>query len=75
MTYSRREIQSMLAEIGVRPRKSLGQNFVADPNLVRRIVRLAEIAAGDRVIEIGAGLGSLTLALLETGADPAGLYP
>ena len=49
MTYSRREIQSMLAEIGVRPRKSLGQNFVADPNLVRRIARLAEITPGDRV--------------------------
>ena len=58
----------MLAEIGVRPRKSLGQNFVADPNLVRRIARLAEINPGDRVIEIGAGLGSLTLALVEAGA-------
>ena len=58
----------MLAEIGVRPRKSLGQNFVADPNLVRRIARLAEIEPGDRVIEIGAGLGSLTLALVEAGA-------
>ena len=68
MTYTRREIQSMLAEIGVRPRKSLGQNFVADPNLVRRIARLAEITPGDRVIEIGAGLGSLTLALVEAGA-------
>jgi 16S rRNA (adenine1518-N6/adenine1519-N6)-dimethyltransferase len=68
MTYTRREIQSMLAEIGVRPRKSLGQNFVADPNLVRRIARLAEIEPGDRVIEIGAGLGSLTLALVEAGA-------
>jgi 16S rRNA (adenine1518-N6/adenine1519-N6)-dimethyltransferase len=68
MTYSRREIHSMLAEIGVRPRKSLGQNFVADPNLVRRIARLAEIEPGDRVIEIGAGLGSLTLALVEAGA-------
>ena len=68
MTYSRTEIQRMLAEIGVRPRKSLGQNFVADPNLVRRIARLAEITPGDRVIEIGAGLGSLTLALAEAGA-------
>ena len=68
MTYSRTEIQRMLAEIGVRPRKSLGQNFVADPNLVRRIARLAEITPGDRVIEIGAGLGSLTLALVEAGA-------
>jgi len=58
----------MLAEIGVHPRKSLGQNFVADPNLVRRIARLAEISPGDRVVEIGAGLGSLTLALVEAGA-------
>jgi 16S rRNA (adenine1518-N6/adenine1519-N6)-dimethyltransferase len=68
MTYSRTEIQRMLAEIGVRPRKSLGQNFVADPNLVRRIARLAEIGPGDHVVEIGAGLGSLTLALVEAGA-------
>lgn len=59
----------MLAEIGVRPRKALGQNFVADPNLVRRIARLAQIEPGARVIEIGAGLGSLTLALVEAGAD------
>ena len=68
MTHSRRDIQRLLAEIGVRPRKSLGQNFVADPNLVRRIARLAEVADDERVIEIGAGLGSLTLALVEEGA-------
>lgn len=47
----------------------MGQNFVADPNTVRRIARLAEVGPGDRVIEIGAGLGSLTLALVEAGAD------
>ena len=69
MTHSRREIQRLLAEIGVRPRKSLGQNFVADPNLVRRIARLAQINDGERVIEIGPGLGSLTLALVEEGAQ------
>jgi 16S rRNA (adenine1518-N6/adenine1519-N6)-dimethyltransferase len=68
MTHSRREIKRLLDEIGARPRKSLGQNFVADPNLVRRIAKLASIARGDRVIEIGAGLGSLTLALVEAGA-------
>src|SRR5262249_4133594 len=51
------------------PRQSLGQNFVADPNTVRRIARLAEVRPGDRVVEVGAGLGSLTLALAETGAD------
>jgi 16S rRNA (adenine1518-N6/adenine1519-N6)-dimethyltransferase len=68
MTHSRREINRLLTEIGVRPRKSLGQNFVADPNLVRRIARLADITPGERVIEIGAGLGSLTLALVDAGA-------
>jgi 16S rRNA (adenine1518-N6/adenine1519-N6)-dimethyltransferase len=46
----------------------LGQNFVADPNTVRRIARLAEVGPGSSVLEIGAGLGSLTLALAETGA-------
>ncbi len=46
----------------------MGQNFVCDANTVRRIVRLAEVAAGDQVVEIGAGLGSLTLALVEAGA-------
>ena len=50
------------------PRKALGQNFVADPNTVRRIVRLAGVAAGTRCSRSGAGLGSLTLALAETGA-------
>ena len=49
--------------------RALGQNFVADPNTVRRIARLASVGGGDRVLEIGAGLGSLTLALLETGAS------
>jgi 16S rRNA (adenine1518-N6/adenine1519-N6)-dimethyltransferase len=46
----------------------LGQNFVVDPNTVRRIARLAGVGPGDAVVEIGAGLGSLTLALVETGA-------
>jgi 16S rRNA (adenine1518-N6/adenine1519-N6)-dimethyltransferase len=53
---------------GLTPSRALGQNFVADPNTVRRIARLAEVGEGDRVVEIGAGLGSLTLALVETGA-------
>lgn len=53
----------------LRPGRALGQNFVADPNTVRRIVRLARVAEGDRVLEIGAGLGSLTLALAEAGAS------
>ena len=54
---------------GLAPRRDLGQNFVADPNTVRRIAHLAGVGPGDHVVEIGAGLGSLTLALAETGAD------
>lgn len=50
---------------GVRPSKSLGQNFLVDPNTVRRIVRLAEVGGEDRVLEVGAGLGVLTVALAE----------
>lgn len=54
---------------GLRASRALGQNFVVDPNTVRRIARLANVGEGDLVLEIGAGLGSLTLALLETGAE------
>lgn len=68
MTHSRPRIQQLLGDAGLAPRRDLGQNFVADPNTVRRIASLASIGAGDRVVEIGAGLGSLTLALAETGA-------
>lgn len=69
MTLTAREVSDLLASHGLRPSRALGQNFVADPNTVRRIARLAAVGRGDRVIEIGAGLGSLTLALAETGAD------
>ena len=68
MTHTPTTIRRLLAEHGLEPSRALGQNFVADPNTVRRIARLADVGAGDRVIEIGAGLGSLTLALRETGA-------
>ncbi|HVM66810.1 MAG TPA: rRNA adenine N-6-methyltransferase family protein, partial [Acidimicrobiales bacterium] len=68
MTLTRRQIAALLADHGLAPRRSLGQHFVADPNTVRRIARLAGVGPGDRVVEIGAGLGSLTLALAETGA-------
>ena len=54
---------------GLHPSRALGQNFVVDPNTVRRIARLAGVGPGDLVLEIGAGLGSLTLALAETGAE------
>src|SRR5579871_1718143 len=69
MTLTRRQVSALLHEHGLAPRRALGQNFVVDANTVRRIARLARVAAGDRVVEIGAGLGSLTLALAETGAD------
>ncbi|GAC1318872.1 MAG: 16S rRNA (adenine(1518)-N(6)/adenine(1519)-N(6)) -dimethyltransferase RsmA [Acidimicrobiales bacterium] len=68
MTLSRRDVNDLLAAHGLAPSRALGQNFVVDPNTVRRIARLAAVGPGDRVIEIGAGLGSLSLALLETGA-------
>ncbi|HLX88576.1 MAG TPA: 16S rRNA (adenine(1518)-N(6)/adenine(1519)-N(6))-dimethyltransferase RsmA [Acidimicrobiales bacterium] len=68
MTLTRRELADLLEAHGLHPSRALGQNFVADPNTVRRIARLAELAPGEPVVEIGAGLGSLTLALAETGA-------
>lgn len=68
MTHSRPHIHDLLGSVGLAPRRDLGQNFVADPNTVRRIARFAEVGDGDHVVEIGAGLGSLTLALAETGA-------
>jgi 16S rRNA (adenine1518-N6/adenine1519-N6)-dimethyltransferase len=59
----------LLSSSGVRPSKSLGQNFVVDPNLTERIARLAAVGPGDQVLEVGPGLGSLTLALHATGAS------
>lgn len=53
----------------MRPSKALGQNFLADPNLARAIVADAGIEPGDRVLEVGAGLGSLTVALAAAGAE------
>jgi 16S rRNA (adenine1518-N6/adenine1519-N6)-dimethyltransferase len=69
VTLTRREASDLLEGSALAPRRALGQNFVVDPNTVRRIARLARVGHGDRVLEIGAGLGSLTLALAETGAD------
>jgi len=57
-------IRELAARLGLRPRKQWGQNFVIDANTVRRIVRLADLGSRDVVVEIGPGLGSLTLALL-----------
>jgi 16S rRNA (adenine1518-N6/adenine1519-N6)-dimethyltransferase len=61
-------IRDLAARHGIRPTKSLGQNFLIDPNLARAIAADAEVAPGDRVVEIGAGLGSLTVALAAAGA-------
>jgi len=69
VTHSRTRIHDLLGDSGLAPRRDLGQNFVADPNTVRRIAHLASVGPGDHVVEIGAGLGSLTLALAETGAE------
>lgn len=59
-------VRELADRLGVRPTKQWGQNFVVDANTVRRIVRAAQVAEQDHVVEIGPGLGSLTLALLET---------
>jgi 16S rRNA (adenine1518-N6/adenine1519-N6)-dimethyltransferase len=58
------EVRSLAASLGIRPTKSLGQNFLHDPNTIRRIVRTAELSPDDVVVEVGPGLGSLTLGLL-----------
>ncbi len=62
------EIRDLATLLDVQPTKKLGQNFVVDANTVRRIVRLAKIESGDEVLEVGPGLGSLTLGILEAGA-------
>jgi 16S rRNA (adenine1518-N6/adenine1519-N6)-dimethyltransferase len=59
----------LLAAHGVRPRRELGQHFLTDPNVVRKIVTAAEVWPGDRVLEIGAGAGTLTRGLAATGAS------
>ena len=69
MTHTPATLAALLDQHGLGPSRALGQNFVVDPNTVRRIARLAGVGPGDHVVEIGAGLGSLTLALAETGAD------
>jgi 16S rRNA (adenine1518-N6/adenine1519-N6)-dimethyltransferase len=61
-------VRALAAGLGLHPTKRLGQNFVHDPNTVRRIVRAAELSADDVVLEVGPGLGSLTLGLLEAAS-------
>jgi 16S rRNA (adenine1518-N6/adenine1519-N6)-dimethyltransferase len=61
-------VRGLLAEHDLHPSRALGQHFLTDPNTARRIVRLADLEPGARVLEIGPGLGSLTVALADTGA-------
>lgn len=63
------EIRALAAELGIRPRKALGQNFVVDANTVRRIAAAAHLGEDDVVLEVGPGLGSLTLAMLPLAAS------
>jgi len=62
------EIRALLDEHRLRPSKALGQHFLADNNMAAHIVRLAGVQSGDHVVEVGPGLGSLTLALVDAGA-------
>ncbi len=59
------DVREIARRYGIVPSKALGQNFVIDQNTIRRIVRLAEISTADRILEVGAGIGTLTLALAE----------
>jgi len=69
MPLTRRQTLEELSKIGHRPRKQLGQNYLVDGNIVAKSLALAEVEAGDRVVEIGPGLGTLTRSLLEAGAE------
>ena len=62
------DVRTLAASLGLRPTKALGPNFVIDPNTVRRLVRVAGVGVDDVVVEVGPGLGSLTLGLLEAAA-------
>jgi 16S rRNA (adenine1518-N6/adenine1519-N6)-dimethyltransferase len=66
---NKNEIISVLKELGKRPNKALGQNFLVDKNILDKIVNSADIKKGDRVLEIGPGLGVLSQALIKLGAD------
>ncbi len=63
------DIRAIAAAAGISPTKKFGQNFVIDPGTVRKIVRTAGVSSDSTVVEVGPGLGSLTLGLLETGAQ------
>lgn len=65
---SRTEVKNLLAAHGLSPDKSLGQHFLADPNITRKIASFARVSPGDLVVEIGPGTGTLTAALEDLGA-------
>lgn len=69
MPLSPTATRDLLAQLGHSPKRFLGQNFLVDGNIVRKSLELAEVQPGDRVVEIGPGLGTLTSALLEAGAE------
>jgi 16S rRNA (adenine1518-N6/adenine1519-N6)-dimethyltransferase len=69
MPLSPTATRDLLARLGLRPSRRLGQNFLVDGNIVRKSLALAEVRPGDGVIEVGPGLGTLTSALLEAGAE------
>ena len=69
MTQTRSEIQGLLARHGITPRRRIGQHFLADPNIVAKIVRLSGDPVGVRALEIGVGTGTLTRALVEAGFE------
>jgi 16S rRNA (adenine1518-N6/adenine1519-N6)-dimethyltransferase len=69
MPLSPTATRELLARLGHQPRRFLGQNFLVDGNIVRKSLELAAVAAGDAVVEVGPGLGTLTTALLEAGAE------
>ena len=70
---TRRKVRDLLDRHDLAPSRALGQNFLCDPGTVDKIVRLAGVGAGDRVVEIGAGLGSLTVGLAASGAEVVAL--
>lgn len=68
MPLSPRQTRELLEQLAHRPNKKLGQNFLVDGNIVRKSTELADLASGDRVVEIGPGLGTLSHAILDCGA-------
>ncbi len=69
MPLSPSATRELLEKLGHSPKRFLGQNFLVDGNIVRKSLELADVRAGDRVVEVGPGLGTLSTALLEAGAD------